>query len=105
MLVDMVITFESELWLWEARRDESWTFVALPAEESEDIRELAGSSLRRGFGSLRVRATLGTSSWTTSVFPDATRGTYVLPIKRAIRKAEGLAVGDVTTVTVELIDL
>jgi hypothetical protein len=28
----------------------------------------------------------------------------VLPIKRAVRKAEDLAVGDVATVTVELVD-
>lgn len=105
MLVGMVITFESELWLWDARQGESWTFVALPAEESEDVRELLGSAPRRGFGSLRVRATVGTSSWTTSIFPDSTRGTYVLPVKRAIRKAESLDVGDVATVTVELLDL
>jgi len=29
----------------------------------------------------------------------------VLPIKRAVRKAEALAVGDIATVTVELIDI
>jgi hypothetical protein len=29
----------------------------------------------------------------------------VLPVKRAVRKAEALAAGDVTTVTVELVDL
>jgi hypothetical protein len=101
----MVITFEAELWLWDARRGESWTFVSLPVQESEDVRELVGGGVRRGFGSLRVRATVGASSWTTSIFPDATRGAYVLPVKRAIRQAEGLDVGDVTTVTVELIDV
>lgn len=105
MLILVVITFEAELWLWDARQGESWIFVSLPVEESEDIRELAGGGPRRGFGSLRVRATVGASSWTTSIFPDATRGAYALPIKSAIRKAEGLGVGDVATVTVELIDL
>ena len=62
----------------------------------------AGS--RRGFGSSRVRVTVGASTWTTSIFPDSARGTYVLPIKRAIRNAERLDVGDIATVTVELID-
>jgi hypothetical protein len=103
MLTGVVITFDAELWLWDARRGESWTFVSLPAEESEDIRALAGGP-RRGFGSLRVRARLGASAWTTSIFPDTARGAYVLPIKRAVRKAEDLAVGDVATVTVELVD-
>ncbi|WP_129668757.1 DUF1905 domain-containing protein [Phytoactinopolyspora endophytica] len=100
----MVIEFDAELWIWEARRDDSWTFVSLPVEESEEIREMAGGQ-RRGFGSLRVRVSVGGSTWTTSIFPDGSRNCYVLPIKRAIRTAEGLEAGDVATVTVELIDV
>jgi hypothetical protein len=96
------ILFEAELWLWDARRADSWTFVGLPASESEEIRDLAGGA-RRGFGSLRVRATIGSSTWTTSIFPSSGAG-YVLPVKRSIRVAEALDVGDVATVTVELID-
>jgi hypothetical protein len=97
------VTFEAELWIWAARRDESWTFVSLPVEASAEIRELTGG-LRRGFGSVRVRATVGGSTWTTSIFPDSKRGAYVLPVKRAIRKAEALDAGAVTAVNVELID-
>ena len=52
------VVFSAELWLWDARRTETWTFVSLPAGESEEIRDLAGG-LRRGFGSVRVRATIG----------------------------------------------
>lgn len=99
----MVVVFEAELWTWDARRADSWTFVSLPVEASEEIRELAGEP-RRGFGSVRVRVTVGVSTWMTSVFPDKAGGTYVLPIKRAVRKAEAIDVGDITTVTVELID-
>lgn len=98
----MVVVFEAELWIWDARRADTWTFVSLPAEESDEIRDLAGG-LRRGFGSLRVRVSVGGSTWKTSIFPDSARG-YVLPIKRAVRNAEALDVGDVATVTVELID-
>ncbi|GAA4487442.1 DUF1905 domain-containing protein [Actinoallomurus oryzae] len=99
----MVVVFEAELWIWDARRSDTWTFVSLPADESEEIRDLAGG-LRRGFGSLRVRVVVGTSTWTTSIFPDSARGRYVLPIKRAVRTAESLDAGDVATVKVELID-
>jgi uncharacterized protein DUF1905 len=99
----VVIVFDAELWIWDARRGDSWTFVSLPVEASEEIRDLAGGP-RRGFGSLRVRVTIGGSSWTTSIFPDGGRGCYVLPVKRAIRKAESLDTGDVASVTVELID-
>jgi hypothetical protein len=98
------VEFESELWIWDARRDESWTFVSLPADTSEEIRHRAGG-LRRGFGSLRVRAAVGATVWTTSIFPDSGRDAYVLPVKRAVRTAESLAAGDVVAVAVELLDL
>jgi hypothetical protein len=96
--------FDAELWLWDARRDESWTFVSLPADVSEEIRDLAAGP-RRGFGAVRVRVTVGTTTWSTSIFPDAASGCYVLPVKRAVRKAEGLDVGDTASVTLELADL
>ncbi len=99
----VIVTFESKLWIWDARRDDSWTFVSLPAEESEEIRELT-SGQRRGFGSVRVRVTVGTSVWQTSIFPDSASSVYVLPIKRAIRTAQSLDVDDIVSVTVELID-
>jgi len=98
----MKVAFEAELWLWDARRADTWIFVTLPATESEEIRDLAGGRLR-GFGSVRVRATIGSSTWTTSIFPASQSG-YVLPVKRSVRAAEALDVGDTATVTVELID-
>ena len=99
----VVVVFEAELWIWDARRPDTWTFISLPAEASEEIRDLADGA-RRGFGSLRVRVTTGGSTWKTSIFPDSARGGYVLPIKRAVRTAEGLDAGDSATITVELTD-
>jgi hypothetical protein len=100
----VIVEFDAELWRWDARRSDSWTFVSLPADRSEEIRELAGGS-RRGFGSLRVRVTVGGSTWTTSIFPGSGDRAYVLPLKRSVRVAESLDVGDVASVTVELLDL
>ncbi|MFC3504858.1 DUF1905 domain-containing protein [Micromonospora krabiensis] len=99
----MIVDFEAELWVWDARRSETWTFVTLPVEVSEEIRDLVAGA-RRGFGSVRVRATVGGSTWATSIFPDRARGSFVLPIKRAIRTAEALDPGDIASVTVELRD-
>jgi hypothetical protein len=101
----VLVEFDAELWIWDARRDDSWTFVTLPVDGSDEIRDrTAATGPRRGFGSVRVRVTVGTTTWTTSIFPDAGRGAYVLPIKRAVREAESLAEGDTTSVKVELID-
>lgn len=98
----MNVVFDAELWLWDARKADSWTFVSLPADASEEIHELT-EGLRRGFGSVRVRVTIGTSTWATSIFPESGKG-FVLPIKRAVRKAQGIEAGDTAKVTVELMD-
>ena len=99
----MIVTFAAELWTWAARRHDSWTFVSLPGEESEVIRELTAGQVR-GFGSVRVRVTVGGSVWPTSIFPDSKRGVYALPIKAAVRRAEHLEPGDTLVVAVELRD-
>jgi hypothetical protein len=97
----VIYLFDAELWLWDARQGDSWIFVSLPQEASAEIREIAGA-LPRGFGSVRVTATLGATVWKTSIFPDAKAGVYVLPLKKAVRKAEGVEAGDTATLKVEL---
>lgn len=97
----MIYLFDAELWLWDARQSDSWTFLNLPEEASAEIREVA-SIHPRGFGSVRVTATIGATSWKTSIFPDAKAGVYVLPLKKAVRKAEKVEAGDTATVKVEL---
>ena len=59
--------------------------------------------VRRGFGSVPVRASVGSSTWQTSIFPGSQKGAFVLPIKRAIRTAQRLQPGDTAAVTVELL--
>lgn len=95
--------FDAELYRWTARR-ELWTFVDVPADAAAEIREVAGS-LAGGFGSLRVDATIGRTWFRTSIFPGSD-GVFVLPVKRAVREAEGLRLGQVVTgVAIELVDL
>jgi hypothetical protein len=96
-------SFEAEIWLWDARRLDSWTFVSLPPDISQEIRERTEGP-RRGFGAVRVQVTIGATVWKTSVFPDSGRKCYVLPVKQAVRKAESLGVGEVAAVTVDLLD-
>jgi Domain of unknown function (DUF1905) len=100
----MAYVFDAELWLWDARKDDSWTFVSLPGDDSDEIRELAGGHAG-GFGSVRVTVTVGATTWQTSIFPDKAKGTYVLPVKKAVRAAERLAAGERARVAVELRDL
>lgn len=91
-------TYRFEAELWEHAGEAAWHFVTVPGELSEDLRTDAGP--RRGFGSVRVRATVGGSTWSTSVFPSKD-GPFLLPVKKAVRLAEDLEAGD--SVTVELV--
>lgn len=93
-------TFTAELWEWDARKADTWVFVTLPAELAEEIRLVAEP---RGFGSVKVRVTVGPTTWDTSVFPDAGRGSYVLPVKKAVRRAVAAEAGDPVEVDLRLL--
>ena len=62
-----------------------------------------GWSLASGAGSDRVRVTVrvGGSEWQTSVFPQK-GGTWFLPVKVAVRRAEGLEEGETVEAELEL---
>jgi Domain of unknown function (DUF1905) len=96
--------FEAELWVWDARRVDTWTFLSLPPDISEEIAERALALPRAGFGAVRVDVTVGGTSWRTSIFPSAA-DRYDLPVKKAVRRAEDLEPGDRVSVRVELVDL
>ena len=100
----MEFAFEAELWRWEARTDAGWTFVSVPAEASEEIRDLVAGGTARGFGAVRVEVRVGLTAWRTSVFPDATRGVYVLPVKRAVRRAQDWELGGTATVHLRVLE-
>ena len=93
----MTVTFDAEV--WEHDGDAGWHFVSLPTDDADAIADRTRAD-RRGFGSVRVEVTLGGSTWRTSLFPDTRRGTYVLPIRKAVRTAE--AIGHGSQVTIEL---
>jgi hypothetical protein len=90
--------FHAELWLNPG--EAGWHFVTLPAEVADDIKErtAAGS---KAFGSVNVTAGIGSRSWQTSLFPDNKRGSYLLPVKKAVRDKAGISAGDTVKVRLE----
>jgi hypothetical protein len=93
-LIDETTTGPVRRWSGEA----AWFFLTVDPELSDEIRE---RTVRAGFGSVRVRATIGATTWETSVFPDAASGCFVLPVKAAVRRAEDIEDG--TTVTARIV--
>lgn len=91
--MDATFEFAAELFEWDAKQDASWVFATVPADVSEDVRDM--ELPRKGFGSVRVTVRVGSSEWATSIFPDSKSGCYVLPVKKAVRIKERLDIGDV----------
>lgn len=81
--------FSGEVIVW--RGPAPYYFVPVPEEESLDIREMA-AELTYGWGVIPARLLLGATEWRTSLFPRDDR--YLVPMKAAVRKAEGVDEGD-----------
>ena len=94
----MTYRFKAKLWLWPGEQA-AWHFITVPKKESEIIKSKI--KVRRGFGSVKVEATIGKTVWRTSIFPDAKSGTYVLPIKAQVRRDEDIEPGDAVSVTIK----
>lgn len=100
-MANRAYTFTTPLWEWDAAP--AWVFVSLPSEASDAIRVVPRPP-KPGFGSIRVEVTLGGSTWRTSIFPDSKAGCFVLPVKKAVRTAEGVEIGDRVDVMVETLE-
>ncbi len=85
----MELAFTGRVVEW--RGPAPYYFVAVPDEESADIREVAAMATY-GWGVIPVGARLGEVAFETSLFPKD--GGYLLPLKKAVRTATGLAAGD-----------
>ncbi|MFQ5522821.1 MAG: DUF1905 domain-containing protein [Acidimicrobiia bacterium] len=97
-IMELVVHFSGPL--WEYQGEAPWVFVTLPVDAADRIRERFPAP--GGFGTIKVEVELGESRWQTSLFPDKASGSFLLPIKRAIRDREGLAIGEAVEVSVGL---
>ncbi|MCL2090654.1 MAG: DUF1905 domain-containing protein [Micrococcales bacterium] len=73
----------------------TYLVVRLPEDESDLVDDLPVP--RVGFQGVRVEATIGTTTWKTTVFPD--KEGFLLLVARKIAAAEALVVGEPVDVT------
>lgn len=85
----LTLKFTARIWYW--RGPAPWYFASVPDKHSRAIRAMS-SVLTYGWGVIPVTARIGSTSWTTSLFPRD--DLYALPIRAAVRKAEQLDEGD-----------
>lgn len=91
----MDLEFSGELWYW--RGPSPFHFITVPEEACVGLRAMS-ALVSYGWGMIPARVNIGTSQWDTALFPKD--GRYVVPVKDAVRIAEGLSVGDAVTVRV-----
>ena len=91
----MDLTFSGDVWYW--RGPAPFFFVTVPEDESALI-ESVSAAVSYGWGVIPVLSRIGATEWRTSLFPR--EGLYALPLKDAVRRAEGVDEG--ATVAVRL---
>lgn len=83
------------VWLWQgsdgAPAKGSWYFLTIDGDTAQAIRAHATNAA--AWGSVYVEATIGKTTWRTSLFPSKQVGGWLLPLKAAVRKAEAIADG------------
>jgi hypothetical protein len=95
--------FSAELWIWHARQEDGWTFLSVPPEESEEIHAYSASRPGQGSDPCASRS----PSAAPPGRPQSSRaqdGNYALPIKKSVRRVEGIEAGDVVTVMLRTVE-
>jgi len=86
------LRFTSRVVEW--RGPAPYFYLPLTDEAAEDVHEVRRMATY-GWGVIPVTAVIGELEFTTSLFPKD--GGYLLPLKDAVRRPAGIAVGDEVT--------
>lgn len=95
-----VFTLTEKLWLYPGEQG-NWHFLIISKKVGREIKERYGKNAR-GFGSLPVEVSIGETTWQTSIFPDRQAGTYLLPVKAKVRRAEDIFEGEAVTFSLKV---
>jgi hypothetical protein len=100
---------ENKLWIWPFDGATAWHFITVPPEIAAKIKKINESEvsgkkkMKRGFGSIKVKVKIGKTSFDTSIFPNKRDQTYLLPVKKEVRKKEGIQEGEKIKFTLTLL--
>ena len=87
--------------VWLYKGDAPWHFVTINKKDMEIIHKDVLSY--GGFKSIKVNVTLGKTNWRTSIFKDKD-DSYLLPIKKEVRRLENVKEGDKIDFKLEVIN-
>ena len=92
------VTFTATVWRWPGIG--AWHFVTIEPTLAKKIKE---SAQTYGAGFVKVIAKTGKAQWQTALFPQKKLQTYLLSVKKSVRKLEGIQVGEKITITCTLV--
>ena len=93
----MELVFDGVVWGW--RGPAPYHFVTVPPDDAAEIAAVA-TAVTYGWGMVPVEVRIGDTVSTTSLWPKD--GGYVVPLKDALRRPEGVSLDDVVTVTLAI---
>jgi hypothetical protein len=94
-------TFSMRSKVWADKQVAGWHFVTLPVKQSAQIRRALGPSPKPS-GGIAVVATIGRTSWKTSLYIPPKSRQYVMALKADVRKKEGVVAGKLIDYSVKL---
>lgn len=92
------IAFEGEIVHW--RGPAPYLFIPVPDDHVGEV-SYAARLASYGWGCVQVEARIGGTAFTTSLFPR--NGTYLLPVKVAVQRAERIGLGDRVALTMRVV--
>ncbi len=93
----MELEFDAEVIEW--RGPAPFLFAVMPEPEVEEL-SLIAREVTYGWGCIPATGQVGDTEFTTSLFPR--NGGYLVPMKVAVQRAEGVALGDVVHVRLQI---
>lgn len=98
----MKFIVKNKVWVWPGppAGGGGWHFVYVDGENKKKIDKVGK---KYGAGFVKVMAKIGKTQWQTALFPHKKEDCYLISIKQAVRKKEGIFVGDSVTIKVQLI--
>lgn len=93
----MELTVTGEVWEW--RGPAPFHFVTVGDDEAEMIQAVA-HQVSYGWGMIPIEGRVGRTAFKTALWPK--NGSYVIPLKDAVRTAEQIELDDVITVEMRI---
>lgn len=93
----MKFEFVGKIWFWKGPAP--WYFVTVPEREVQQLKAML-KFVTYGWGMIPATVRIGKTEYKTSLWPKD--GSYIVPLKVVVRKAEKLEEGDTVTVRLQV---